>query len=150
MTNPGIQNDFSYYRRTVSRLRLANQEPIDEELEVPNELANKMSLFYAHATPMLKVLSDATMRFVAENKDLPIENTTETLGTMAKVCQRMIEHRDFCSLGAFAKSAHIDVKGSIKVLKDQPPNVVEGLLNALRYTTRHLNDESTRSISKAY
>lgn len=60
---------------------------------MPNELANKMSLFYAHATPMLKVLSDATMRFVAENKDLPIENTTETLGTMAKVCQRMIENR---------------------------------------------------------
>lgn len=25
MTNPAIQNDFSYYRRTVSRLRLANQ-----------------------------------------------------------------------------------------------------------------------------
>lgn len=51
-----------------------------------------MSLFYAHATPMLKVLSDATTRFVAENKDLPIENTTETLGTMAKVCQRMVEN----------------------------------------------------------
>lgn len=170
MTNPAIQNDFSYYRRTVSRLRLANQDPIDEELEVPNELANRMSLFYAHATPMLKVLSDATMRFVAENKDLPIENTTETLGTMAKVCQRMVENREFCArfrneetilfvlrvmvgliilydhvhpVGAFAKSAHIDVKGSIKVLKDQPPNVVEGLLNALRYTTRHLNDETT-------
>lgn len=68
------------------------QDPSDEELEVPNELANRMSLFYAHATPMLKVLSDATTRFVAENKDLPIENTTETLGTMAKVCQRMVEN----------------------------------------------------------
>ncbi|XP_023216084.1 CYFIP-related Rac1 interactor B-like isoform X1 [Centruroides vittatus] len=170
MTNPAIQNDFSYYRRTVSRLRLANQDPIEEELEVPNELANRMSLFYAHATPMLKVLSDATTRFVAENKDLPIENTTETLGTMAKVCQRMVENPEFYSrfkneetvlfvlrvmvgviilydhvhpVGAFAKSSHIDVKGSIKVLKDQPPNVVEGLLNALRYTTRHLNDETT-------
>ena len=47
--------------------------------------------------------------------------------------------------GAFVKSSqsHIDVKGCIKVLKDQPPNVIEGLLNALRYTTKHLNDEST-------
>ncbi|XP_076319092.1 CYFIP-related Rac1 interactor B-like isoform X2 [Tachypleus tridentatus] len=170
MMNPAIQNDFSYYRRTVSRLRLANHDSIDEELEVPNELANKMSLFYAHATPMLKMLSDATTQFVVDNKDLPIENTTETLGTMAKVCQRMVENPGFSSrfqneetilfvlrvmvgviilydhvhpVGAFTKTSHIDVKGSIKVLKEQPPNVVEGLLNVLRYTTRHLNDEST-------
>ncbi|OPJ88372.1 hypothetical protein AV530_017713 [Patagioenas fasciata monilis] len=36
-----------------------------------------------------------------------------------------------------------EMKGCIKVLKDQPPNSVEGLLNALRYTTKHLNDETT-------
>ena len=46
-------------------------------------------------------------------------------------------------IGAFAKTTQIDVRGSIKVLKEQPPNVVEGLLNALRYTTRHLNDNTT-------
>lgn len=170
MTNPAVQNDFSYYRRTVSRLRLANQDPSDDELEVPNELANRMSLFYAHATPMLKVLSDTTSGFVAENKDLPVENTTETLGTMAKVCQRMIENPEFYTrfkredtilfvlrvmvgviilydhvhpIGAFSRNAHIDVKGCIKVLKDQSPDIVEGLLNALRYTTKHLNDETT-------
>lgn len=51
-----------------------------------------MSLFYAQATPMLKVLSDTTTRFVNENSNLPIENTTETLSTMCQVCQRMIEN----------------------------------------------------------
>lgn len=25
MTNPAVQNDFSYYRRTLSRLKMANQ-----------------------------------------------------------------------------------------------------------------------------
>uniref|UniRef100_A0A672PP15 Protein FAM49B-like n=1 Tax=Sinocyclocheilus grahami TaxID=75366 RepID=A0A672PP15_SINGR len=35
------------------------------------------------------------------------------------------------------------MKGCIKVLRYQPPNSVEGLLNALRYTTKHLNDETT-------
>lgn len=60
--------------------------------EVNNELANRMSLFYAHATPMLKVLSEATTSFVADNADIPIENTTETLSTMAKVCLRMLEN----------------------------------------------------------
>uniref|UniRef100_A0AAR2LJH1 CYRIA/CYRIB Rac1 binding domain-containing protein n=1 Tax=Pygocentrus nattereri TaxID=42514 RepID=A0AAR2LJH1_PYGNA len=99
MTNPAIQNDFSYYRRTLSRMRINNLT--EEENEVNNELANRMSLFYANATPMLKTLSDATTKFVS------------------------------------------DMKGCIKVLRDEPPNRVEGLLNALRYTTKHLNDDTT-------
>jgi len=35
------------------------------------------------------------------------------------------------------------VKGCVKLLKDQPPCKSEGLLNALRYTTKHLNEENT-------
>lgn len=31
-----------------------------------NDMANRMCLFYANATPMLRVLSDATSRFVKE------------------------------------------------------------------------------------
>lgn len=31
-----------------------------------NELANRISLFYADATPMLKTLSDGTTKFVSE------------------------------------------------------------------------------------
>lgn len=87
MKTPAIQNDFSYYRRTVSRQRLVDA---DRTL-VSTELANRMSLFYAHATPMLKVLSEATSKFVKDNAD-HVENTTETLGTMAKVCLRMLEN----------------------------------------------------------
>jgi protein FAM49B len=96
MTNPSIQNDFSYYRRTLGRQSIV---PIENQInlkhdnfELSNEMANRMSLFYAQATPMLKVLSDSTTKFVETNKDLPIENTTETLSTMAKVCQRMVEN----------------------------------------------------------
>uniref|UniRef100_A0A8C2H3C5 Family with sequence similarity 49 member Bb n=1 Tax=Cyprinus carpio TaxID=7962 RepID=A0A8C2H3C5_CYPCA len=106
MTNPAIQNDFSYYRRTLSRMRI-NNVPAEGENEVNNELANRISLFYADATPMLKSLSDGTTKFVSE------------------------------------------MKGCIKVLIDQPPNSVEGLLNALRYTTKHLNDESTTKTIKS-
>ncbi|OBS81823.1 hypothetical protein A6R68_24187, partial [Neotoma lepida] len=157
MTNPAIQNDFSYYRRTLSRMRI-NNVPAEGENEVNNELANRMSLFYAEATPMLKTLSDATTKFVSENKNLPIENTTDCLSTMASVCRVMLETPEYRSrftneetvsfclrvmvgviilydhvhpVGAFAKTSKIDMKGCIKVLKDQPPNSVEGLLNAL-------------------
>ncbi|XP_036235384.1 CYFIP-related Rac1 interactor A isoform X1 [Molothrus aeneus] len=186
MRNPAIQNDFSYYRRTISRNRINNMH-LDIENEVNNEMANRMSLFYAEATPMLKTLSNATTHFVSENKTLPIENTTDCLSTMASVCKVMLETPEYRSrftseetlmfcmrvmvgviilydhvhpVGAFSKTSKIDLvqfiyycsivacfcsqmKGCIKVLKEQPPDSVEGLLNALRFTTKHLNDEST-------
>ncbi|XP_067862472.1 CYFIP-related Rac1 interactor B-like [Heptranchias perlo] len=169
MTNPAIQNDFSYYRRTMSRIRI-NNLTLDTENDVNNEMANRMSLFYAEPTPMLKTLSDATTKFVSQNKMLPVEDTTDCLSTMASVCQVMLESPEyrtrftntqtflFCMrvmvgviilydhvhpVGAFAKSSKIDMKGCIKILKEQPPASAEGLLNALRYTTRHLNDDTT-------
>ncbi|KAG8243692.1 CYFIP-related Rac1 interactor B [Homalodisca vitripennis] len=172
MKTPAIQNDFSYYRRTVSRQRMTREggEGLQRVPEVSSELANRMSLFYAHATPMLRVLSEATSRFVQENTDIPIENTTETLSTMAKVCLRMLESPSLISQfqreetqlfvlrvmvglvilydhvhphGAFVKASNVDVKGCVKLLKDQPAIRSEGLLNALRYTTKHLNEEAT-------
>lgn len=92
MKTPAIQNDFSYYRRTVSRQRIENTS----QMLVSTELANRMSLFYAHATPMLKVLSEATSKFVSDNAN-DVDNTTETLGTMAKVCLRMLENPWVCA-----------------------------------------------------
>lgn len=135
MKTPAIQNDFSYYRRTVSRQRL----DYNNQSLISTELANRMSLFYAHASklndkelernkckkaskklrhqknvksfftksfksffkcslkfiflilaPMLKVLSEATSKFVQDNAN-DVDNTTETIGTMAKVCLRMLE-----------------------------------------------------------
>jgi hypothetical protein len=68
MKTPAIQNDFSYYRRTITRQRMSSHNGFEhhDTREVTNELANRMSLFYAHATPMLKVLSEATSMFVKE------------------------------------------------------------------------------------
>jgi hypothetical protein len=54
-------------------------------------MANRMSLFYAPATPMLKVLGEATTKFVSTHKELPVENTTDCLSTMANICRVMIE-----------------------------------------------------------
>uniref|UniRef100_A0A1A9Z3H8 CYRIA/CYRIB Rac1 binding domain-containing protein n=1 Tax=Glossina pallidipes TaxID=7398 RepID=A0A1A9Z3H8_GLOPL len=165
MKTPAIQNDFSYYRRIVSRQRIDSTN----NMLVSTELANRMSLFYAHATPMLKVLSEATSKFVHDNAD-DVENTTETLGTMAKVCLRMLENPKLLQqiereethllvlrvmvglvilydhvhpVGAFARGAHVDVKGCVRLLQAQPAIKAEPLLNALRYTTKHLNEENT-------
>ena len=43
---------------------LCIQDSMEEDECVPHEVANRMSLFYAHATPMLKMLSDTTSTFV--------------------------------------------------------------------------------------
>ena len=42
------------------------QDGEDSELEVNHEMANRMSLFYAPATPMMKMLSTTTTKFVSE------------------------------------------------------------------------------------
>jgi len=176
MTTPSIQNDLSYYRRMISRQSLSigdNQEffkLFEENEQINSELASLMSFFYAQPTPMLKVLSDATRKFLADNKEIPIESTTETFSTMARVCQRMLDEPDLIArfvreethlfvlrvmvglvilydhvhpVGAFRKSSNMDVKGCVRVLKEQPTAKSESLLNALRYTTRHLNDDAT-------
>lgn len=99
MTTPAIQNDLSYYRRALSRQRLEDSPTApnapsvtgggmnyfygeDGMMPVSSELANCMSLFYAQATPMLRVLSDSTSSFVNERKEVEISQLTETLGTM--------------------------------------------------------------------
>jgi hypothetical protein len=90
MVKPAIQNDFSYYRRVLTRMRAAQRmgtvsasgnncasfgltktskqkKPIEDEgekeedhIKVDEELANKISLFFAYPTPMMKVLIDTT------------------------------------------------------------------------------------------
>lgn len=56
MANPSIQNDFSYYRRTVSRMKIQNNQG---NIVVNDELANRMSLFFAHSNPITKLLIDS-------------------------------------------------------------------------------------------
>lgn len=178
MKTPAIQNDFSYYRRTITRQRMFDLEtdsrdPGERETEslVSNELANRMSLFYANATPMLRTLSDVTSCFVEQNPDIPLTQTTGLLSTMARVTLRMLDSphlaaqftcEEATSLfvlrvmtgllilidhvaprGVFVKSSNVDVKTAVRLLKTEPPARSEALLNALRYTTKHLNQEST-------
>jgi len=66
MVNPAIQNDFSYYRRVLGRMKSKGDKK--EKVIVDEELANKMSFFFAYPTPMMKVLIDATTAFDKNQK----------------------------------------------------------------------------------
>jgi len=168
MVNPAIQNDFSYYRRTLNRMKLSKKEM---NIKIRDELANRMSLFFAYPTPMMKVLSDTTVKFLSSDSSVPRENVTNALAAMCNVCQDMVAKKKFeadatnmmClramtgaiilfdhlhAQGAFAKKSPINIKGCINVLKTYSASPTDGLLNALRFTTIHLNDPETPNAIK--
>ncbi len=174
MVNPAIQNDFSYYRRTLNRMKINKK---DSNIKIKDEEANRMSLFFAYPTPMMRVLSDVTTKYLNDNSaTVSRDNVTAGLSVMANVCFEMVLNKKFdkdqtnmfClramtgaiilydhihALGAFVKKSPINMKGCILQLKQyQPatPNTsTDGLLNALRFTTVHLNDAETPSSVKA-
>jgi len=164
MVNPAIQNDFSYYRRTLNRMKLCKK---DLNISIRDELANRMSLFFAYPTPMMNVVNETTVKFLSQSEgSVPRENVTNALATMANVCQEMVDKKKFPSeetnmfclrcmtgsiilfdhlhaQGAFSKKSPIHIKGCITVLKNFTGGPTDGLLNALRFTTIHLNDPET-------
>lgn len=173
MINPGIQNDFSYYRRSLARLMM-NKETA-EDIVVKDELANRMSLFFASPTPMMKVLTDCTTAFVEDQGatvNVTRESVTAGLSLMANVCHEMVSKHRFTAvetnmfclrcmtgsiilvdhlarLGAFHKKSAINIKGAVTVLKAFTDAETGGLINALRFTTVHLSDPETPSSIKS-
>jgi len=169
MVNPAIQNDFSYYRRTLNRKKITKT---DVNITIRDELANRMSLFFAYPTPMMNVVNETTVKFLSQDTSVPRDNVTTALATMANVCQEMIAQKKFqqeatnmfClramtgavilfdhlhNPGAFSKKSPINIKGCITVLKNYAqPGPTDGLLNALKFTTIHLNDPETPSAIK--
>jgi len=162
MINPAIQNDFSYYRRVLSRMKNANKDE-KAKVKVDEELANKMSFFFAYPTPMMKVIIDATTDFDKSQRPRLIQG----LANMANLCLRMLEQDDetakanamlyLCAMtgciilvdhlhddGAFHAKSPVRIKQAITALKNHS-EPTDFLLNSLRFTTLHLNDEQTMS-----
>lgn len=172
MVNPAIQNDFSYYRRTLSRMKLAKQ---DTGIKIRDDLANKMSLFYAFPTPMMRVLSTTTANFLSNGSNtVSKDSVTTTLASMANICRDTVEndkenenhmqektvmlalramtgaiilYDHIADAGAFHKKSPINVRACITLLKTHSLKPT-GLVNALRFTTIHLNDPETPDIVK--
>jgi len=163
MVNPAIQNDFSYYRRTLNRMKLAKK---DINITIRDELANRMSLFFAYPTPMMNVVNETTVKFLSQDATVPRDHVTLALATMANVCSDMVSNKKFekedtnmfClramtgsiilfdhlhAQGAFSKKSPIHIKNCVTVLKNYTADKTDGLLNALRFTTIHLNDADT-------
>ncbi|KAI1321803.1 Protein fam49a [Mortierella claussenii] len=103
MKTPQIQNDFSYYRRCLSRGKLANDENGESQdlrsAMNEDELANQVSMFYAYPTPMLKTMTDVTTQFVAKHR--VGRSVSECIATLAGVCHNTVSNSS--SSGGWSK-----------------------------------------------
>jgi len=86
MMNPHIQNDFAYYRRILSRMKNTKEK---KKLKVNDELANKMSFFFAYPTPMMKVLIDASNSITSKQED-DKEGMVQGLSLLANVSLKAV------------------------------------------------------------
>jgi len=168
MVNPAIQNDFSYYRRTLNRMKLSKK---DLNIKIRDELANRMSLFFAYPTPMMKVLTDTTVKFLSNDTTVVRPDVTAALSMMANVCEEMVRNKKFENdktnmfclramtgavilfdhldpAGAFVKKSPVKIRQCITTLKTFTAQPTDGLLNALRFTTLHLSDPETPNAIK--
>jgi len=164
MVNPAIQNDFSYYRRTLNRMKL-KVKGSGADLKIKDELANRMSLFFAYPTPMMNsIIAESGNKFSQEQ----VNQVTKSLGVMAMLCQAMVKGGDphdmfllRCMVGsvilydhlhpqgAFRRGPDIDIKNCILTVKNyQPEEDVQTLINVLRFTNMHLNDPQTPATIK--
>jgi len=159
MVNPHIQNDFSFFRRSQGKLKDKNIS------KVPEDVTNKMSLFYAYPTPMMTMLTDLVTNqgLVGISRDEIIQG----LSLLANVCLDMVEKTKFddndlnlfclramtaaiilvdhiSENGVFHRRSPVNIKSAIITLRRKQDELqTTGLLNALKYTTRHLNDPDT-------
>lgn len=166
MGNPSIQNDFSYYRRTLSRMKMSNLST--QNFVVPDELANRMSLFYANANPMSKTLVDSATAFINGQRNGPVTDLfaifagitynavfrSRVQGDLVDYALRVmvgsiILYDHVSATGAFAKGSKINIRLSVKLIQTNGGPISDSLLNTIRYTTLHLNDEATPKATKA-
>jgi hypothetical protein len=156
MCCPSINNDFSYFRRTMSGQR-ANGTPVSSPIS--DEVANSLSLFYANPTPMLNVL-----KICIQTKAQEVERNNMIFGLslMANICYNIVEFRRaedketllYCLRAAVgstilvdsiydpgifhpkAKKPPIMAKYVVVIVKNFIETDVTSLINALRFNTK--------------
>jgi len=167
MTNPSIQNDFSYYRRLLSRVK-NNYKINKQNIPVNDELANRMSFFYAYSTPMFKAVTDSTLTFVDPNSksNVSASQVGECLSLLTCICYNAVSKYRvqsqpmiaFCLRvmvgcivlfdhidpdGAFVKNSKINIRSCIRLIQGSAGVDADSLLNTIRFTSKHLNDDTT-------
>jgi len=159
MLRPGLQNDFSYYRRSLGK------HMQDKDLTVRDDEASFISLFIAQPIPMMTSVAKATTELMNESPQYHT-HVPKVLATIANVCLHLVktgEQEQSVNLlcvrgmvgcivlfdhisadGAFVKRSGINIRQAVQLLVKEY-NDQQALLNALRYSAPHFSDDSTPS-----
>ncbi|KAI9216519.1 hypothetical protein BC828DRAFT_393414 [Blastocladiella britannica] len=167
VAKPAIQNDFSYYRRTVSRMRNTAAAHAPASLPVPDDLANRMSMFWAYPNPFLKLLTDTVAAYVvAHELSVPVSNS---LLLIATVCHNAVNtHSPVSALfalrtmtgcllmydyihpvGLFPKASEVNMRMFVKAIQVHGGSASTTLLNSLRYSTKTFGSPDVPKPTKA-
>lgn len=91
---PTIQNDFSYYRRALQRGTHSKEALQQSDLRLAmneDDLANRISLFIAYPTPMLKCVIDTTSKYAQTN--MIQKSTSDWLSSLWAVCYQTVNQK---------------------------------------------------------
>lgn len=168
MLRPGLQNDFSFYRRSLGK------HAQDPDLLVKDDDASFISLFLAAHIPMMTSVSKAAGAAFQED-----ETITTGVATFTNACLGLLQRRKFpaedtesnelclrAMVGAIVLYDHVEPEGAFhsrspirmkhvckllhtqfqqnfpNVLRD-PQTDLRNLKGAIRFSTLHFNDFST-------
>jgi hypothetical protein len=155
MMRPFLPNDFSFYRRLLSKF------PRHPQVKLSEDENNVISMFTAQHIPMMTALSTSVRPLN------PQGNITNALACMANSCLQMLKskrvaderNRMLCAramtgalvlfdhvdpLGAFHRKSVVCTKDIITMLKSEFPEH-DALTNAIKFSTKHFRDDSTPS-----
>ena len=156
MNRPFLSNDFSYYRRLLPKFA---KHP---GVIVKDDDASGMALFTAEHIPMTTSIAKAAASALEKNTYV-----LNALALMSNSCYSMLQNRSFTrqdinlfvaramtgSLvcydhvdpsGVFNKKSPIKVKSVVVLLKKDFPQE-NGLINAIRYSTKHAKDADEKT-----
>ncbi|GMH96936.1 hypothetical protein TrST_g6261 [Triparma strigata] len=157
MMCPGLQNDFSFYRRTVAKF--------PQEAPVSETVANQISMWIAEASPLSNTVANALKSGFKKDPDMvgvlsKLANMSAWIVykdgevtapqkelLMVAMTQCIIMFDRSSTRGAFHKDSGVMVRKCVTVLTSQAceeiENVRGGLKNGLKYSTVHFGDAAT-------
>mmetsp|Transcript_36538 Transcript_36538/g.68059 ORF Transcript_36538/g.68059 Transcript_36538/m.68059 type:complete len:300 (+) Transcript_36538:80-979(+) len=151
MMKPEIQNDFSFYRRSLGSAATGG-----DALPLPSDEANVVSMWLAGSLPMMGSICAALasesvvlvhMTHVAFGMLVrkSVESSEEKVKLVNLMIISTIMYDRVCGVpgGVFTSSSAIKVKKCIQVMKRDGGNRAQQLAQCIKYSTIHYNDNST-------
>ncbi|KAJ3351600.1 Protein fam49a [Allomyces javanicus] len=171
MSKPAIQNDFSYYRRTLQRTRAlipgAPNATGPGPIPVGDELANRMSLFYAYPSPFLKLITDTVTQHVGQHhvqvavanylmliagvchNAVNTQSSVPALFALRVMTSCLVMYDHIHPVGLFPKNSEANVRLFIRTIQTHGGASSATLLNSLRYSSKTFNNADVPKATKA-